>query len=73
MLASKLSPTELSFDGPTQEAMALTTADVEIVKATVTFTSFHCLEQPIIGIRFKAELVRAMPDPAVIPAWVELE
>ncbi|KAF1994524.1 cytochrome P450 [Amniculicola lignicola CBS 123094] len=73
MLASKLPSNELSFDRLSQEAMALTTAGVETVKATITFAVFHCLENPAIGTSLKAELTEAMPDPAIIPPWVELE
>jgi cytochrome P450 len=73
MLASKLPPKELSFDRLSQEAMALTTAGVETVKATITFAIFHCLANPNIEARLKAELAEAIPDPSVIPPWVELE
>jgi cytochrome P450 len=73
MLASKLPPNELSFDRLSQEAMALTTAGVETVKATITFAVFHCLENPDIGVRLKTELTEAIPDPTIIPPWVELE
>ncbi|KFZ14842.1 hypothetical protein V502_05878 [Pseudogymnoascus sp. VKM F-4520 (FW-2644)] len=73
MLASKLPSNELSSDRLTQEAMALTTAGVETVKATITFAIFHALDNPSIGARLKAELTEAIPDPAIIPRWVELE
>jgi len=73
ILASKLPTNELSFDRLSQEAMALTTAGVETVKATITFAIFHSLENPTIGTRLKAELTEAIPDPTVIPPWVELE
>lgn len=73
MLASKLPTNELSFDRLSQEAMALTTAGVETVKATITFAVFHSLENPAIEDRLKAELLEAIPDPTIIPPWVELE
>lgn len=73
MLASKVPAKEISFDRLSQEAMALTTAGVETVKATITFAVFHCLENPNIEARLKAELMEAMLDPTIIPPWVELE
>ncbi|KAF9733997.1 hypothetical protein PMIN06_005172 [Paraphaeosphaeria minitans] len=73
MLASKLPTNELSFNRLSQEAMALTTAGVETVKATITFAIFHCLENPAIQARLKAELIEAIPDASIIPTWVELE
>ncbi|KFY41446.1 hypothetical protein V494_02993, partial [Pseudogymnoascus sp. VKM F-4513 (FW-928)] len=73
MLASKLPPSELSSDRLTQEAIALTTAGVETVKATITFAIFHTLNNPSIGARLKAELTEAIPDPTIIPPWVDLE
>ncbi|KAH7066485.1 cytochrome P450 [Paraphoma chrysanthemicola] len=73
MLASKLPGDELSFDRLSQEAMAVTTAGVETVKATITFAIFHSLDDPAIGARLKAELTKAIPDPTIIPPWLELE
>jgi cytochrome P450 len=73
MLASKTPSSELTHDRLSQEAIGLTTAGVETVKATMTYAIYHCLEDPAVGARLKAELVEAIPNPAVIPPWVELE
>ena len=73
ILASNLSPHELSFDRLTQEAFALTSAGMETVKSTMTLAVFHVIDQPELHARLKTELVEAMPDPGVILPWVELE
>ncbi|KAF2685008.1 cytochrome protein [Lentithecium fluviatile CBS 122367] len=73
ILASNLPTHELSFDRLTQEAFALTSAGMETVKSTMVMGIFHCLEQPAVLARLKAELTDSIPVPNTIPSWVELE
>jgi cytochrome P450 len=73
ILSSKLPSNDLTLDRLSQEAMALTAAGVETVKSTITLALFHSLENPSIAARLKAELTAAIPDPTIIPPWLELE
>jgi cytochrome P450 len=73
IIASNLPAEERSYDRLTQEAFALTSAGMETVKSTMVLAVFHALDQPVLNQRIKSELVEAMPDPDVIPSWVELE
>ncbi|KAI5862015.1 putative cytochrome P450 [Durotheca rogersii] len=73
ILASDLPKEELSFKRLTQEAMSLSGAGIETTMWTLSVATFHTLWNPSVEKRLVAELTEAMPDPANILPWSELE
>lgn len=73
ILESDLPPDDLEFVRLTQEAMSLSGAGIETTMWTLSVATFHVLNNPSIQDRLVAELVEAMPDPATILSWPQLE
>ncbi|KAI9840233.1 MAG: hypothetical protein M1837_001816 [Sclerophora amabilis] len=73
ILNSKLPPPELSQTRLQNEAMSMVGAGIETTKWAFTVGCFHILANPAILQRLREELKEAIPDPAKIPSWGDLE
>lgn len=73
LLDSDLPAKEKSFHRLTGEATALLSAGTETTSWTISITTFHLLNNPLIQTRLMTELEKAVPDSLHLPPWSTLE
>ncbi|KAJ3576533.1 hypothetical protein NPX13_g3666 [Xylaria arbuscula] len=72
-LSADLPEEDMTLSRLQQEAMAVNGGAVETTSWALTVAVFHILNNPSVKSRLAAELIKAIPDPAKIPPWNELE
>lgn len=73
ILSSNLPPAELTLNRLQNEAMSLVGAGDHTTKWAFTVATFHIIDNPAVHRKLKEELIAAIPDPATIIPWIELE
>ena len=70
---SDLPPSEKTASRLSHEGIAVVGAGSETAGIAMSFSTFHLLDNPDKLSKLRNELVRALPDPEVIPEWKEVE
>jgi cytochrome P450 len=73
LLQSNLPPEDLTLSRLQNEAMSLVGAGDHTTKWAFTVGSFFIIENPEVFAQLRTELEAAIPDPAHIIPWTELE
>lgn len=73
ILEAKLPPEETSVVRLQNEAMSVIGAGFETTRWALTVAMYHILANASVRKRLRQELFDAIPDPAKIPAWAELQ
>ena len=73
ILNSKLPPNERSQQRLQNEAVSVVGAGFETTRWALTVQSYFILANPAIHQRLRQELMSAIPDPDLIPAWSQLQ
>ncbi|KAM3436075.1 hypothetical protein MY4824_004553 [Beauveria thailandica] len=73
LLNSKLPPAELTEERLQHEAVSIIGAGFDTTKQALTMIAFHILDNADVYRRLRQELLEAIPDPAVMPSWPELQ
>ena len=70
---SDLPPDEKTATRLSQEGIVVVAAGSETAGIAMSVSTFHLLENPDKLSKLRSELVKAMPDPDIIPQWKEVE
>ena len=73
IMNSKLPPLEISQHRLQNEAVSVVGAGFETTRWAMTVQSYFILANPAIHRRLRQELMSAIPDPDLIPAWSRLQ
>ena len=70
---SDLPPKEKTATRLSTEGIVVVGAGSETAGLAMSVSTFHLLDNPKKLSRLRSELVRALPDPDVVPEWKEVE
>ena len=73
LFQSNLPPEELTLERLHSETISTIGGGTETTGRALSVACFHILDNPPVYQKLLAELVEAIPDPASIPSWADLE
>lgn len=73
LLQSDLPPNEKTATRLSREGIVVVGAGSETAGIAMSVSTFHLLDNPDKLSKLRDELVKALPDPNVIPEWKEVE
>ena len=73
MFNSDVPPEEKTVDRLTEEGILFVVAGNETTGHALSVMTFHLLDNPELLRKLKKELIEAMPDPAILGTWQQLE